>query len=178
MHLNAKRNFNRGFQRKRSMKWTRNNILKISGIAISGIVVGQFLLAPPHTQNSITKSEHVKSIETDKSFAAIIDNAGERLMVFDLYADWCGPCRILHPTIEALADKYNGKADFYRINVDAHPDIAAAFGTQGIPFVVFVKKGKAISSFAGVNPYASYEKVISACASAESEACDKSLNSL
>lgn len=96
---------------------------------------------------------------------------------FDAGPKWCAPCRALHPTLEALAAKYAGTVEFYGVNVDDNPGIAAAFGTNGIPHVVFVKDNKAIAAIDGLNPSAAYEKVISRCASTEGP-CNKVLQAL
>ncbi|MDD5674035.1 MAG: thioredoxin [Chitinivibrionales bacterium] len=112
-------------------------------------------------KGSIPESPYIKTIITEQDFRMVLDSAGSRLIIVDLYADWCGPCRMLHPTLDALAQKYTGKVAFYRVNVDANPKIAAAFGANGIPFVVFIKEGKTVASLVGLNPSDSYEKVIS-----------------
>ncbi len=127
------------------------------------ILVAAYFVAQPlfaSMKGSVPESTNFTRIATEREFDSIIENAGSRLIVLDLYADWCGPCRVLHPTLLALANKYAGKASFYRVNVDANPKIAAAFGTNGIPYVVFVKDRKAIESLVGVNPSKEYEKII------------------
>ena len=59
-----------------------------------------------------------------------------RPVVVDFYADWCGPCRRLAPILREIAHYYQGEVDFYRINVDDNPDIAAAFEVRSIPMLL------------------------------------------
>ena len=59
-----------------------------------------------------------------------------RPVVADFYADWCGPCRRLAPILRDIAQHYHGEVDFYRINVDENPDIAAAFEVRSIPMLL------------------------------------------
>lgn len=64
---------------------------------------------------------------------------GTRPAVIDFYADWCGPCRQLSPRLEALAKKYAGKIDVYKVNVDNETELASVFGVQSIPMLLFIK---------------------------------------
>lgn len=59
-----------------------------------------------------------------------------RPVVVDFYADWCGPCKRLSPILRDIAQYYQGEVDFYRINVDQNPDIAAAFQIRSIPMLL------------------------------------------
>lgn len=63
---------------------------------------------------------------------------GERPAIIDFYADWCGPCRALAPILEGVAADYAGKVDIYKVDTEAHPDLAALFGVRGIPALLFV----------------------------------------
>lgn len=64
---------------------------------------------------------------------------GKRPAILDFYADWCGPCRQLSPRLEALAKKYAGKIDVYKINVDNETELSRVFGVQSIPMLLFIK---------------------------------------
>jgi thioredoxin 1 len=83
-----------------------------------------------------------------------------RLIVFDLYADWCQPCRMLSPMLESIAQENAGRAWFYRINVDNYPAISRQFGVSGIPHVVFIKNGQVLRSLTGLNPSEAYVQAI------------------
>ena len=76
--------------------------------------------------------------------------SGDKPAIIDFYADWCGPCKKLSPTIEKLAKKYAGKIRVYKVNVDEQQNIAAVFGIQSIPTVLFcpmIGKPKASTGF-------------------------------
>jgi thioredoxin 1 len=124
-------------------------------------------------------SDKIATISTMDELNNLINNESSKILVFDLYADWCMPCKILSPIFSSLADTHHEKARFFRVNVDKSPDIANAFGTQGIPYVVFIRNKKAIHALTGLNPKENYDNVITACGSAESaEACSKVLEAL
>ena len=80
--------------------------------------------------------------EAEKSAAALIDFS----------ATWCGPCRMLAPVLEDLSEKLGGKADFYNVDVDETPELAAKFGVSSIPCLVLMKDGKAVSASVGFRP--------------------------
>lgn len=95
------------------------------------------------------KNETAKPIHlTKKDFLVKIFNyeknpdtwnyLGERPAVIDFYATWCGPCRAIAPTLDELAQLYDGKVDIYKIDVDKEPELAAAFGVQSIPTLLFI----------------------------------------
>jgi thioredoxin len=94
--------------------------------------------------------------EFDSAAAA----AGERLMMIDLYADWCGPCRQLAPIMEALAREHGDTLVVYKVNVDQSEELARHFGVRGIPHVAFVRRGRTLFALQGLQPKANYEKVI------------------
>ena len=77
---------------------------------------------------------------------------GGALMLVDFWAEWCGPCRMLGPVIEGLADEYEGRAVIGKVNVDEEPELARRFGVMNIPTVVFLKNGQEIDRKVGVMP--------------------------
>lgn len=81
-------------------------------------------------------------------------------VVVDFWADWCGPCKMLGPTVETLAERYDGKARVGKINVDQDPELARHFGVMSIPTVVFLKGGREIARKVGVMPEAIYDGLI------------------
>jgi thioredoxin 1 len=85
--------------------------------------------------------------------------AGE-LLVFDLGAVWCKPCRILEPLLEKLAHEKGDVASFYHIDVDRLPRVAEAFDVRGIPNVSFVKNQQIVCTLTGLRPIAEYEAAI------------------
>ena len=68
---------------------------------------------------------------------------GSRPAVIDFYTTWCGPCKIMAPVVESLAEKYAGKIDFYKVDIDRESELASVFGISSIPTFLFIPvKGK------------------------------------
>lgn len=76
---------------------------------------------------------------------------GSPIMV-DFWASWCGPCKMLSPTIDQLAQQYEGKAIIGKVNVDEEQELAARYGVMSIPTIVYFKDGKEIDRKVGVQP--------------------------
>ena len=76
-----------------------------------------------------------------------------KLTLLDFWADWCGPCRMLGPTFEKLAQDYGNQMDFAKINVDELPDVAGQFGIRSIPTLLLIRNGQVLERLVGVQPY-------------------------
>ena len=76
------------------------------------------------------------------------------LAMVDFWATWCGPCKMLSPVIDGLADRYEGKVLVGKVNTDEQPELAIRFGVMSIPTVIFLKDGKEIDRKVGVMPEA------------------------
>ena len=85
---------------------------------------------------------------TDNSFESDVLKSDKPIVV-DFWAEWCGPCKMLSPTIEALALEYNGKVSIGKVNVDHNAEIATKYGIRSIPCLLFFKDGKAEKQIVG-----------------------------
>lgn len=78
----------------------------------------------------------------------------------DFSASWCGPCKMLAPVLEQLAPAYEGKVNFYKVDVDESPDLAAQYNVMSVPCVVLLKKGAFASQSIGFRPAAQMQEWI------------------
>ncbi len=81
----------------------------------------------------------IEKIDT-KQFDELIK--GERPVVCDFYADWCGPCKMLAPVLDKLAEDYGDRAEFVKVNIDENFELSARYGIMSIPYVGVFKKGE------------------------------------
>ena len=99
----------------------------------------------------------VKMINQNDFDAEVMQAKG--LVVVDMYADWCGPCKMMAPVMDSLSEDYDD-VKFVKINVDNNPDVAAKFGVQSIPNFVFIKDGQKVDQVVGTRDSESFEAII------------------
>lgn len=88
---------------------------------------------------------------TDSNFQSEVMQSNVPVLV-DFWAEWCGPCRMLGPTIDELANEFAGRAKVGKVNVDHAREVAMQFGIQSIPTVVMIKGGQVQKKWVGIQP--------------------------
>ena len=84
---------------------------------------------------------------TDANFEELLGTG--KPMVLDFWAEWCGPCRMVSPIIDELAQEYEGHVTIGKINVDENNDVVGRFGIRNIPTVIFFKNGEMVDKIVG-----------------------------
>ena len=88
---------------------------------------------------------------TDAEFQEVVLNS-DVPVVLDLWAEWCGPCRMIGPIIEEMSGEYEGKAKMVKMDIDANPQTPVKFGVRNIPTVLFFKGGSVVDKQVGAVP--------------------------
>lgn len=95
---------------------------------------------------------------TDANFEEVV--SGEKPVVIDFWAEWCGPCRMVSPIIDELAEEYAGKVVVGKVNVDQNEEIPSKYGIRSIPTVLFFKGGKLVDKHVGATTKSVFEDKI------------------
>ena len=85
-----------------------------------------------------------------ENFLGTVQN--ESVVLVDFYADWCGPCKAIHPVLEELSNELDGKAVIAKVNVDEEPTLAATFKIRSIPTMILFKDGEPVDIVVGLQP--------------------------
>ena len=94
------------------------------------------------------RKDHMEYRFTNENFEEEVVKSSVPVLV-DFYADWCGPCKMMGPVVEKLAEEFDGKAKIGKVNVDEQEDLAAQFNVMSIPFFALIKDGKMVDSTLG-----------------------------
>ena len=101
----------------------------------------------------------VKPIEvTQKNIKEILES--NEAVMLDFWAPWCGPCRMIAPVIDELANDYDGKVAICKVNTDEEQDVAEKYGIRSIPTIVFIKNGEVVDQIVGATSIQNFRQKI------------------
>jgi thioredoxin 1 len=96
---------------------------------------------------------------TDQNFNELVVQS-EIPVLLDFYADWCGPCRIVGPIIDELAEEYQGKALVAKVNTEINPALSQHFKIKSIPTLLFIHQGELVERYQGLIPKPNLEEIL------------------
>lgn len=102
----------------------------------------------------------LRQIESVDMFKQLIES--QPAVLIDFFATWCGPCKMLHPVLESVATKLDGKVVIAQVDIDKEQALASAFNVQSVPTLIFFKEGKPVLATAGYMDEASLMRFIEA----------------
>jgi len=106
----------------------------------------------------MSQSKHTQELQDADFDNQVLKN--KDLVLVDFWAQWCGPCKMLAPVIDQLADTYQGKLKVFKMDVDANEETPAKYQVRGIPTVILVKNGEVVERLVGAQPKAAFEQAI------------------
>src|SRR5207244_1304591 len=112
----------------------------------------------PEIQGAFSMSDHVTEV-SDNSFETDVLKSDQPVLV-DFWAAWCAPCRMLAPTVEAVAEKYAGNARVVKLNVDDNPSVSQRYGIKGIPTLILFKNGREEERVVGATSEAAISRML------------------
>ena len=97
-------------------------------------------------------------IQDETEFDALLET--ETVFVVDCTATWCGPCKLIAPLIDQLAEEYNDRAQVFKLDLDANKSVAKRFGVRSIPAVMIFKQGELAETIVGAKPYEDFSSAL------------------
>ncbi len=96
---------------------------------------------------------------TSSNFDQQVIQAGQPVLV-DFWAEWCGPCRVIAPVLDQVAEEFAGRASVRKVDVDAHQDLAGRYGIRSIPTLMVFKDGEPVETLTGVQSRATLDAAL------------------
>ena len=103
-------------------------------------------------------SENITTVDQDSFQKTVLES--QKPVLVDFWAPWCGPCRAVSPIVEELANEYEGRAEFAKVNVDEAPFIASKYSIMSIPTLMIFKDGKPMEHAIGFKPKDQLKKLL------------------
>jgi thioredoxin 1 len=100
----------------------------------------------------------VHELTNDNFNKEVLEEKG--VVLLDLYATWCGPCKALSPIVEKVADEYDGKVKVAKVDIDKNMEIAEKYGVRSIPTLLFFKDGEVVENLLGLQDKVKIEQVL------------------
>jgi thioredoxin 1 len=97
-------------------------------------------------------------IQDETEFDSLLAN--EPLLVVDCTASWCGPCKLIAPLMDQLAEDYSERAKVFKLDLDTNKPVAKRFGIKSIPAVMFFKQGELVETLVGAKPYEDFSAAV------------------
>ncbi len=105
------------------------------------------------------KPKYQTTYVTDDTYNELVMESKVPVLL-DFYADWCGPCKIVGPIIDELAEEYAGRALVAKVNTEVNPKLSQHFKIKSIPTLLFITKGQLVERFAGLVPKPNLEEIL------------------
>ena len=121
-------------------------------------VVGCSIESQPDT----TRGPSEVVMVTEASFAAEVEGAKESLVLVDLWAEWCGPCKMIAPALEKIASEYAGRVKVCKVDIDSNAGLARRFNANAIPLVLLFENGRKVDQKLGAFPEKTYREWVEA----------------
>lgn len=103
-------------------------------------------------------SDNVRVLDVDNFDAEVLDS--DMPVMVDFWASWCGPCKMIAPIIDQLADEFQGRVKVSKVNVDDNRELAAKYNVMSIPTLIFFKNGEIVNQVVGARPKAELETIL------------------
>src|SRR5229473_3707651 len=123
--------------------------------------INMFISRPPHVLAMIRKettNDKVIHLSNGEFETQVLES--DLPVLVDFYADWCGPCHAIAPTIDALSNEFEGKVKFVKVDVDANQEVASRYDIMSIPTIMLFENGRVEDSIVGAYPASVYKQHI------------------